>query len=211
MNRLVMANPEVQLFEDKLVRSCPELDEFRTTCELTDLTIQVCINTHGLDLYTGRIEITCTNAMNMIWVSKAVVAALRGILDCYIFICQVPCFADLSIVKCVCAAHKGIFRGNRFYRPFHETSCRLIPSILQGDDLQADRKEKVFEAIKKWVHPTGTLDEDRIIHAPEMLKEVRWIQKKNSFRRRLVTSSDPIASSLDCMYAYHFFLFLLNC
>ncbi|VDN20592.1 unnamed protein product [Dibothriocephalus latus] len=42
VDQSVMANPEVQVFEDEfpLVRSCPELDELRIARELTDLTIQ---------------------------------------------------------------------------------------------------------------------------------------------------------------------------
>ncbi|KAL7054545.1 hypothetical protein AAHC03_025982 [Spirometra sp. Aus1] len=80
-----------------------------------------------------------------------------------------------------------------------ELPADVLLSVLRDDDLQVSSEKTVFEAIKRWVCPSGTVDEERIVHAPEMLREVRWSQTKQHFRRRLMESDDLIVSSADCM------------
>ncbi|KAL7054544.1 hypothetical protein AAHC03_025981 [Spirometra sp. Aus1] len=80
-----------------------------------------------------------------------------------------------------------------------ELPADVLLSVLRDDDLQVNSEKTVFEAIKRWVCSSGTVDEERIVHAPEMLREVRWSQTKQHFRRRLMESDDLIVSSADCM------------
>ncbi|VDN14439.1 unnamed protein product [Dibothriocephalus latus] len=162
-------------------------------------------------LYTGRIEITFTNAMNMILLAKQLslpcvenwgVTFLSARLqndnlsECWEFAAAANCTG----LQEACVQHMNtFFEATVANDLFLELPADVVLAMLRNDDLQVDSEEKVFEAVKRWVCPTGILDEGRIIHAPEMLKEVRWNQTEHSFRRRLLESDDLIGSSVDCI------------
>uniref|UniRef100_A0A0X3PVA7 BTB domain-containing protein n=4 Tax=Schistocephalus solidus TaxID=70667 RepID=A0A0X3PVA7_SCHSO len=162
-------------------------------------------------LYTGRIEISSDNAMQMILLSKQL--SLPWVEDWAVSFLSVRLQNDnlseswnfATAVNCeglrdACVHHMKIFfEASVASAFFSELPADVLLSILRDDDLQVDSEEKVFEAIKRWVRPTGTVDEHRIIHAPEMLREVRWSQTKHRFRRRLIEGDDIIVSSAECM------------
>ncbi|VDN13717.1 unnamed protein product [Dibothriocephalus latus] len=86
---------------------------------------------------------------------------------------------------------------------FFVTRGDVLLSMLRDDKLQVDNEEKVFDAIKRWVRPAGNLDEERIAHAPELLRVVRWSQTKHRFRKRLMENDDLIGSSTACLIWHH--------
>ncbi|BHF67979.1 hypothetical protein SprV_0301100800 [Sparganum proliferum] len=162
-------------------------------------------------LYTGRIEISNTNAMNMILLSKQL--ALPCVENWAVDFLSVRLQNDnlseswnfATTVDCgglrdACLHHmKAFFEAVVASDLFLELPADVLLSVLRDDDLQVNSEEKVFEAIKRWVCPAGTVDEERIVHAPEMLREVRWSQTKHHFRRRLMESDDLVVSRADCI------------
>nr|VZI00428.1 unnamed protein product [Spirometra erinaceieuropaei] len=162
-------------------------------------------------LYTGRIEISNANAMNMILLSKQL--SLPCVENWAVDFLSVRLQNDnlseswnfATAVNCeglrdACVHHmKAFFEAVVASDPLLELPADVLLSVLQDDDLQVSSEKTVFEAIKRWVCPSGTVDEERIAHAPEMLREVRWSQTKQHFRRRLMESDDLIVSSADCM------------
>ncbi|KAL7054573.1 hypothetical protein AAHC03_025979 [Spirometra sp. Aus1] len=162
-------------------------------------------------LYTGRIEISDANAMNMILLSKQL--SLPCVENWAVDFLSVRLQNDnlseswnfATAVNCgglrdACVHHmKAFFEAVVASNLFLELPADVLLSVLQDDDLQVDSEKTVFEAIKRWVCPSGTVDEERIVHAPEMLREVRWSQTKQHFRRRLMESDDLIVSRADCM------------
>nr|VZI41165.1 unnamed protein product [Spirometra erinaceieuropaei] len=76
-----------------------------------------------------------------------------------------------------------------------------VLTLLRNDDLSVDSEEAVFEAISSWVGAGDKeCDNERLrLHAPEMLKEVRWCQTTVEFRSRLVNSHPMFRDSNSCL------------
>ncbi|BHF85773.1 Kelch-like protein 12 [Sparganum proliferum] len=76
-----------------------------------------------------------------------------------------------------------------------------VLTLLRNDNLLVDSEEAVFEAISSWVAAGDKeCDNERLrLHAPEMLKEVRWCQTNVEFRSRLVDSHPMIRDSNSCL------------
>ncbi|BHF85691.1 Kelch-like protein 12 [Sparganum proliferum] len=76
-----------------------------------------------------------------------------------------------------------------------------VLTLLRNDHLSVDSEEAVFEAISSWVRAGDKeCDNERLrLHAPEMLKEVRWCQTNVEFRSRLVDSHPMFRYSNSCL------------
>ncbi|BHF85485.1 Kelch-like protein 12 [Sparganum proliferum] len=76
-----------------------------------------------------------------------------------------------------------------------------VLTLLRNDNLSVDSEEAVFEAISSWVAAGDKeCDNERLrLHAPEMLKEVRWCQTTLQFRSRLVDSHPMFQESINCL------------
>nr|VZI29259.1 unnamed protein product [Spirometra erinaceieuropaei] len=76
-----------------------------------------------------------------------------------------------------------------------------VLTLLRNDNLSVDSEEAVFEAISSWVAAGDKeCDNERLrLHAPEMLKEVRWCQTTVEFRSRLVDSHPIFQESKSCL------------
>ncbi|BHF85131.1 Kelch-like protein 12 [Sparganum proliferum] len=75
-----------------------------------------------------------------------------------------------------------------------------VLTLLRNDNLSVDSEEAVFEAISSWVRAGDKeCDNERVrLHAPEMLKEVRWCQTTLQFRSRLFDSHPMFQDSISC-------------
>ncbi|BHF85686.1 hypothetical protein SprV_1002885800 [Sparganum proliferum] len=75
-----------------------------------------------------------------------------------------------------------------------------VLTLLRNDNLSVDSEEDVFEAISSWVAAGDKeCDNERLsLHAPEMLKEVRWCQTTLQFRSRLVDTHPMFQESTSC-------------
>ncbi|BHF84929.1 distal tubule morphoproteinsis [Sparganum proliferum] len=75
-----------------------------------------------------------------------------------------------------------------------------VLALLRNDHLSVDSEEAVFEAISSWVAAGDKeCDNERLrLHAPEMLKEVRWCQTTVQFRSRLVDTHPMFQESTSC-------------
>nr|VZI37428.1 unnamed protein product [Spirometra erinaceieuropaei] len=75
-----------------------------------------------------------------------------------------------------------------------------VLTLLRNDNLSVDSEEAVFEAISSWVGAGDKeCDNERLrLHAPEMLKEVRWCQTTVEFRSRVVDSHPMFQDSTSC-------------
>ncbi|VDN16942.1 unnamed protein product [Dibothriocephalus latus] len=162
-------------------------------------------------LLSGRLEITPTNAMNMIMLAKQL--SLPCVEDWAVTFLSArlqddnlsECWHFATAANCAglregCLRHmKAFFEATVASGLFLQLPANVLLSMLRDGDLQVTNEEKVFDAIKRWVCPTGSVDESRIVHAPDMLREVRWNQTTHRFRRRLLESDDLIVSNASCM------------
>ncbi|BHF85144.1 Kelch-like member 35 [Sparganum proliferum] len=75
-----------------------------------------------------------------------------------------------------------------------------VLALLRNDNLSVDSEEAVFEAISSWVRAGDKeCDNERLrLHAPEMLKEVRWCQTNVQFRSRLLNSHPMFQDNNSC-------------
>ncbi|BHF85791.1 BTB And C-terminal Kelch [Sparganum proliferum] len=75
-----------------------------------------------------------------------------------------------------------------------------VLTLLRNDHLSVDSEEAVFEAISSWVGAGDKeCDNERLrLHAPELLKEVRWCQTTLQFRSRLLNSHPMFQESISC-------------
>ncbi|BHF85257.1 distal tubule morphoproteinsis [Sparganum proliferum] len=75
-----------------------------------------------------------------------------------------------------------------------------VLTLLRNDHLSVDSEEAVFEAISSWVRAGDKeCDNQRLrLHAPEMLKEVRWCQTTLQFRSRLLNSHPIFQEGNSC-------------
>ncbi|VDN08793.1 unnamed protein product [Dibothriocephalus latus] len=74
-----------------------------------------------------------------------------------------------------------------------------VLSILRADDLEVDNEERVFEAIRLWVSPSGEVDNTRVVHAAEMMREVRWNRVNPDFRYKLLENEGFWNTNVECL------------
>nr|VZI32240.1 unnamed protein product [Spirometra erinaceieuropaei] len=102
-----------------------------------------------------------------------------------------------SCLNLMNAQFKSLVSSNVFVRLPADT----VLTLLRNDSLPVDSEEDVFMAISSWACSGGKeADNERLsVHAPEMLKEVRWSQTTLQFRSRLVDSHPMFQESNSCL------------
>ncbi|BHF85567.1 hypothetical protein SprV_1002873500 [Sparganum proliferum] len=252
-----MALADVEVFEDAvpLIRSCPALNEIRTSGELKDLTIEVkhgaILNAHRIILaaripslraalsgalgkdnsvlkwptvppnlanslikyvYTGQLEVTQTNAMAVVMFAKMMKLSdlenwgvqfmanrvnLENLATTWDF---AKSMRMGSLMKTCINLMQEQFRSLVYTDLFLRLPADTVLTLLRNDHLSVDSEEAVFEAISSWVRAGDKeCDNQRLrLHAPEMLKEVRWCQTTVQFRSRLVGSHPMFQESTSC-------------
>ncbi|BHF85092.1 hypothetical protein SprV_1002825000 [Sparganum proliferum] len=253
-----MALADVEVFEDAvpLVRSCPALNEIRTSGELKELTIEVkhgvTVNAHRIILaaripslraalsgalgkdnsvlkwptvplnlansliqyvYTGQLEVTQTNAMAVVMFAKMMKLSdlenwgvqfmanrvnLENLATTWDF---AKSMRMGSLMKTCINLMQEQFRSLVYTDLFLRLPADTVLTLLRNDHLSVDSEEAVFEAISSWVAAGDKeCDNERLrLHAPEMLKEVRWCQTNAQFRSRLVDSHPMFQESISCV------------
>nr|VZI49068.1 unnamed protein product [Spirometra erinaceieuropaei] len=74
-----------------------------------------------------------------------------------------------------------------------------VISLLRIDNLSVESEEQVFEAIASWVGAcTEDVNERLKLHAPNMLKEVRWCQTTLQFRKHLTDTHPMFQNGFEC-------------
>ncbi|BHF74259.1 distal tubule morphoproteinsis [Sparganum proliferum] len=74
-----------------------------------------------------------------------------------------------------------------------------VLSLLRSDNLSVESEEQVFEAIASWVAASTVDANERLkLHAPNMLKEVRWCQTTLQFRKHLTDSHPMFQNGFEC-------------
>ncbi|BHF85557.1 hypothetical protein SprV_1002872400 [Sparganum proliferum] len=238
-----MALADVEVFEDAvpLVRSCPALNEIRTSGELKELVIEVkhgaTLNAHRIILaaripslraalsgalgkdnsvlkwptvplslansliqyvYTGQLEITQTNAMAVVMFAK-----MMKLSDLENW--GVQFMANRSsnmgpLMKTCINLMQAQFMNFVSTELFVHLPADTLLTLLRNDNLSVDSEEAVFAAISSWVGAGDKeCDNERLrLHAPEMLKEVRWCQTTEQFRGRLLNGHPIFQNSTEC-------------
>ncbi|VDN15909.1 unnamed protein product [Dibothriocephalus latus] len=82
---------------------------------------------------------------------------------------------------------------------FLQLPADSVLSILRADDLKVANEERVFEAICLWVSPRGEVDKTRVVHAAEMMKEVRWNRVNPDFRYKLLENEGFWNANVECL------------
>ncbi|BHF74257.1 distal tubule morphoproteinsis [Sparganum proliferum] len=74
-----------------------------------------------------------------------------------------------------------------------------VLDLLRSDNLSVESEEQVFEAIASWVGSGKKDANERLkLHAPNMLKEVRWCQTTLQFRKHLTDSHPMFQNGFEC-------------
>ncbi|BHF82811.1 Kelch-like protein 12 [Sparganum proliferum] len=105
-----------------------------------------------------------------------------------------------SLMKTCINLMQEQFRSLVYTDLFVRLPADTVLTLLRSDNLSVDSEEAVFEAISSWVRAGDKeCDNQRLrLHAPEMLKEVRWCQTTVQFRSRLVGSHPMFQDSTSC-------------
>ncbi|BHF70103.1 hypothetical protein SprV_0301315300 [Sparganum proliferum] len=164
-------------------------------------------------VYTGQLEITQTNVMDIVLFAKVMKLPdleNRGVQfmadrvnlenlattwdfakSMYMGSLMEPC---LNLMN---AQFKSLVSSDLFVRLPADT----VLTLLRNDSLPVYSEEDVFMAISSWAGSGGKkADNERLrVHAPEMLKEVRWCQTTLQFRNRLVDSHPMFQESNSCL------------
>ncbi|BHF85914.1 hypothetical protein SprV_1002909000 [Sparganum proliferum] len=253
-----MALADVEVFEDAvpLIRSCPALNEIRTSGELKELVIEVkdgaILNAHRIILaaripslraalsgalgkdnsvlkwptvplnlansliqyvYTGQLEMTQTNAMAVVMFAKMMklsnlenwgvqFMATRVNLENLATTWDFARSSNMGPLMETCISlMQAQFMNFVSTDLFVRLPADTVLTLLRNDHLSVDSEEDVFEAISSWVAAGDKeCDNQRLrLHAPEMLKEVRWCQTTLQFRNRLVDSHPMLQDSKSCL------------
>ncbi|BHF85151.1 hypothetical protein SprV_1002831200 [Sparganum proliferum] len=253
-----MALADVEVFEDAvpLVRSCPALNEIRTSGELKELVIEVkhgaTLNAHRIILaaripslraalsgalgkdnsvlkwptvppnlansliqyvYTGQLEMTQTNAMAVVMFAKMMklsnleswgvqFMANRVNLENLATTWDFARSSNMGPLMETCInLMQEQFRSFVSTDLFLRLPAETVLTLLRNDHLSVDSEEAVFEAISSWVGAGDKeCDNERVrLHAPEMLKEVRWCQTTLQFRSRLVDTHPMFREGNSCV------------
>ncbi|BHF85683.1 hypothetical protein SprV_1002885500 [Sparganum proliferum] len=238
-----MALADVEVFEDAvpLVRSCPALNEIRTSGELKELVIEVkhgaTLNAHRIILaaripslraalsgalgkdnsvlkwptvplnlansliqyvYTGQLEVTQTNAMAVVMFAKMM--KLSDLENWGVQFMANRSSNMGSLMETCISLMQAQFMNFVSTDLFVRLPADTVLTLLRNDHLSVDSEEDVFEAISSWVRAGDKeCDNQRLrLHAPEMLKEVRWCQTTVQFRSRLVDTHPIFQDSNSC-------------
>ncbi|BHF84972.1 hypothetical protein SprV_1002812700 [Sparganum proliferum] len=238
-----MALADVEVFEDAvpLVRSCPALNEIRTSGELKELVIEVkhgaTLNAHRIILaaripslraalsgalgkdnsvlkwptvplnlansliqyvYTGQLEVTQTNAMAVVMFAKMM--KLSNLENWGVQFMANRSSNMGSLMKTCINLMQEQFTSFVSTDLFLRLPADTVLTLLRNDNLSVDSEEAVFEAISSWVGAGDKeCDNERLrLHAPEMLKEVRWCQTTLQFRSRLLNSHPMFQDNNSC-------------
>ncbi|BHF85945.1 hypothetical protein SprV_1002912100 [Sparganum proliferum] len=253
-----MALADVEVFEDTvpLIRSCPALNDIRTSGELKELVIEVkhgaTLNAHRIILaaripslraalsgalgkdnsvlkwptvplnlansliqyvYTGQLEVTQTNAMAVVMFAKMMklsnlenwgvkFMANRVNLENLATTWDFARSSNMGPLMETCInLMQEQFRSFVSTDLFVRLPADTVLTLLRNDHLSVDSEEDVFEAISSWVGAGDKeCDNQRLrLHAPEMLKEVRWCQTTLQFRNRLVDTHPMLQDSKSCL------------
>nr|VZI37440.1 unnamed protein product [Spirometra erinaceieuropaei] len=252
-----MALSDVEVFEDAvpLVRSCPALNEIRTSGEFKELVIEVkdgaILNAHRIILaaripslraalsgalgkdnsvlkwptvplnlansllqyvYTGQLEVTQANAMAIVMFAKMMKMSdlenwgvqfmsnrvnLENLATTWDFAKSMRMESLMeTCINLMQAQFTSFVSTDLFIRLPADT----VLTLLRNDNLSVDSEEAVFEAISSWVAAGDKeCDTKRLrLHAPEMLKEVRWCQTTVQFRSRLLNSHPIFRDNNSC-------------
>ncbi|BHF85767.1 Kelch-like protein 12 [Sparganum proliferum] len=105
-----------------------------------------------------------------------------------------------SLMKSCINLMQEQFRSLVYTDLFLRLPADTVLTLLRNDNLSVDSEEAVFEAISSWVRAGDKeCDNQRLrLHAPEMLKEVRWCQTTLQFRSRLVDTHPMFQESTSC-------------
>ncbi|BHF85313.1 Kelch-like member 35 [Sparganum proliferum] len=105
-----------------------------------------------------------------------------------------------SLMKTCINLMQEQFRSLVYTDLFVRLPADTVLTLLRSDNLSVDSEEAVFEAISSWVRAGDKeCDNQRLrLHAPEMLKEVRWCQTTVQFRSRLVDSHPMFRDNNSC-------------
>ncbi|BHF85827.1 hypothetical protein SprV_1002900000 [Sparganum proliferum] len=105
-----------------------------------------------------------------------------------------------SLMKTCINLMQEQFRSFVYTDLFLRLPADTVLTLLRNDHLPVDSEEAVFEAISSWVRAGDKeCDNQRLrLHAPEMLKEVRWCQTTVQFRSRLLNSHPIFQEGNSC-------------
>ncbi|BHF85386.1 Kelch-like protein 5 [Sparganum proliferum] len=163
-------------------------------------------------VYTGQLEVTQTNAMAVVMFAKMMKLSdlenwgvqfmanrvnLENLATTWDF---AKSMRMGSLMKTCINLMQEQFRSLVYTDLFLRLPADTVLTLLRNDHLSVDSEEAVFEAISSWVRAGDKeCDNQRLrLHAPEMLKEVRWCQTTVQFRSRLVGSHPMFQDSTSC-------------
>ncbi|BHF85584.1 Kelch-like protein 12 [Sparganum proliferum] len=163
-------------------------------------------------VYTGQLEVTQTNAMAVVMFAKMM--KLSDLENWGVqFMANRVNFENLattwdfaksmrmgSLMKTCINLMQEQFMNFVSTDLFLRLPADTVLTLLRNDNLSVDSEEAVFEAISSWVRAGDKeCDNQRLrLHAPEMLKEVRWCQTTVQFRSRLLNSHPMFRDSTSC-------------
>nr|VZI37400.1 unnamed protein product [Spirometra erinaceieuropaei] len=163
-------------------------------------------------VYTGQLEVTQTNAMAIVMFAKMMKLSnlenwgvqfmasrvnLENLATTWDFAKSMRMGSLMeTCINLMQAQFTNFVSTDLFIRLPADT----VLTLLRNDNLSVDSEEAVFEAISSWVAAGDKeCDNERLrLHAPEMLKEVRWCQTTLQFRNRLVDSHPIFQDSISC-------------
>ncbi|BHF85449.1 hypothetical protein SprV_1002861400 [Sparganum proliferum] len=164
-------------------------------------------------VYTGQLEVTQTNAMAVVMFAKMMklselenwgvqFMATRVNLENLATTWDFARSSNMGPLMETCislmqAQFMNFISTDLFLRLPADT----VLTLLRNDHLSVDSEEAVFEAISSWVGAGDKeCDNQRLkLHAPEMLREVRWCQTTLQFRNRLVDTHPMLQDSKSCL------------
>nr|VZI44839.1 unnamed protein product [Spirometra erinaceieuropaei] len=163
-------------------------------------------------VYTGQLEVTQTNAMAIVMFAKMMKLSdlenwgvqfmtnrvnLENLATTWDFARSSNMGSLMeTCINLMQAQFTSFVSSDLFVRLPADT----VLTLLRNDYLSVDSEEAVFEAISSWVGAGDKeCDNERLrLHAPDMLKEVRWCQTTLQFRSRLVDSHPIFQDSISC-------------
>ncbi|BHF84958.1 hypothetical protein SprV_1002811300 [Sparganum proliferum] len=163
-------------------------------------------------VYTGQLEVTQTNAMAVVMFAKMMKLSnlenwgvqfmtnrvnLENLATTWDF---AKSMRMGSLMKTCINLMQEQFTSFVSTDLFLRLPADTVLTLLQNDNLSVDSEEAVFEAISSWVAAGDKeCDNERLrLHAPEMLKEVRWCQTTLQFRSRLLNSHPMFQDNNSC-------------
>ncbi|BHF85163.1 hypothetical protein SprV_1002832400 [Sparganum proliferum] len=163
-------------------------------------------------VYTGQLEVTQTNAMAVVMFAKMMKLSnlenwgvqfmtnrvnLENLATTWDF---AKSMRMGSLMKTCINLMQEQFTSFVSTDLFLRLPADTVLTLLRNDNLSVDSEEAVFEAISSWVRAGDKeCGNERLrLHAPEMLKEVRWCQTNVEFRSRLLNSHPMFQDNNSC-------------